>query len=163
MSPCYSKDDMAARQYKREPIDDADVDGLCQACETFREKLIIFSLLDTGLRVSELANLTKEDIQWQEKRLRIRGKGGPFGKQTKIRVLPMTAPVRPLIENHYSMNNTFGMTSRQVQRIVKIVANRAGINKQVSPHVLRHTYSVTCLKRGVSPRNTSKCSSATTT
>ena len=45
-----------------------------------------------------------------------------------------------------------GITARQIQRIVKRVANRAGIAKTVTPHVLRHTFSVTCLKRGISIR-----------
>ena len=126
--------------------------GSIQACQTTREKLVIFTLLDTGVRVSELANLTNGDIQWQEKRLRIRGKGGPFGKRTKIRILPMSARVRRLIEHHYSMEDSFGVGSRQIERIVKIVANRAGIAKPVSPHVLRHTFAVSCLKRGIGLR-----------
>ena len=143
---------MAPRQYKREPLDDAEIDQLVNACQGFREKLIIWTLLDTGLRVSELAGLTKGDIQWQEKRLKIRGKGGIFGKKTKLRVLPMTDRVRPLIEHHYAMEDTFWMGTRQVERIVKAVADRAGISKPVSPHVLRHSFSVTCLKRGVGLR-----------
>jgi len=143
---------MAQRQYKREPLDDAQVDQLFNACQTFREKLIVFTLLDTGLRVSELSGLTKTDIQWQEKRLTIRGKGGPFGKKTKIRVLPMTDRVRPLIEHHYAMEDTFGIGKRQIQNIVRAVANRAGIGKPVSPHVLRHSFSVMCLKRGIGLR-----------
>ena len=53
---------MAQRQYKREPLDDAQIDHLVNACQTFREKLIISTLLDTGLRVSELAGLTKSDF-----------------------------------------------------------------------------------------------------
>ena len=143
---------MTQRQYKREPLDDAQVDQLLNACRTFREKLIVFTLLDTGLRVSELSDLTKTDIQWQEKRLTIRGKGGPFGKKTKIRVLPMTDRVRPLIEHHYAMEDTFGIGKRQIQNIVRAVANRAGIGKPVSPHVLRHSFSVMCLKRGIGLR-----------
>ncbi len=81
------------RQYKREPLADHEVDNLVNACESFREKLIIFTFLDTGLRVSELANLTKQNIQWQEKRLTIHGKGGPFGKMSKVRVIPMSKRV----------------------------------------------------------------------
>ncbi|WP_255411117.1 site-specific integrase [Legionella sp. km772] len=48
-----------------------------QACKTMLEKLIIWILLDTGLRVSELCSLTAQDILWQQKSLRISGKGGP--------------------------------------------------------------------------------------
>ena len=116
---------MSRRQYKREPLDEADVERLVHACESFREQIIVFTLLDTGLRASELANLTKSDIRWQGKRLRIRGKGGPFGKQTKIRVLPMTDRTRPLIEYQYAMEDTFGMSARQIERIVKRLADRA--------------------------------------
>ena len=55
-------------QYKREPLSDDEVNRLSNACETFDEKLIIWTLLDTGLRVSELANLKKDNILWQERR-----------------------------------------------------------------------------------------------
>lgn len=60
-----------------------EADRLANACETFEGKFIIWALLDTGLRVSELASLTKQHLQWQEWRLVIYGKGGPSGKQTK--------------------------------------------------------------------------------
>lgn len=56
-------------QYKREPLNDDEVNNLTNACETFREKFVIWTLLDTGLRLSEFANLTKNNIQWQERRL----------------------------------------------------------------------------------------------
>ncbi len=143
---------MAAREYKREPLSNDEVDKLINGCESFRDKLIILTLLDTGLRVSELATLTKKNIQWQEKRLTIRGKGGPFGKMSKTRVLPMTDRVRRLIEHHYTENDSFGITKRQIEREVKEIANRAGISKPVTPHVLRHTFSVNCLKRGINLR-----------
>lgn len=140
------------RQYKREPLADDEVDRLTQACESFREKLCVFTMLDTGLRVSELADLTKDDILWQEKRLKIHGKGGPFGKMTKTRVLPMSERVRRLIELHYTMEDSFGITKRHIERIVKAVANRARISKPVTPHVLRHTFAVNCIKKGVNTR-----------
>ena len=81
---------MAQYQYKREPLSNDEADRLINSAKTFQERLIIFTLLDTGLRVSELASLTKDNIQWQEHRLIVYGKGGPYGKKTKRRVLPMT-------------------------------------------------------------------------
>jgi integrase/recombinase XerD len=100
---------------------------------------VILILLDTGLRVSELAQLTTQNILWQERRLAIHGKSGPYGKRSKRRVLPMTDRVRLLIEHHDTMQDSFGITARQIERIVNRVANRAGIAKPVTPHVLRHT------------------------
>ena len=82
----------------------------------------------------------------------IYGKGGPYGKKTKPRILPMTDRIRRLIEYHFSEHNGTGMTARTIQRIVKQVADKAGIPKLVTPHVLRHTFSVNCIKKGISTR-----------
>jgi integrase/recombinase XerD len=139
-------------QYKREPLSDDEVNRLINACEKFEEKFVIWSLLDTGLRVSEFAHLIKENIQWQERRLIIYGKGGPYGKKTKRRVLPMSDRVRRLIEYHFAEHNNTDMSVRTIQRIVKQVANKAGIPKTITPHVLRHTFSVNCIKKGISTR-----------
>ena len=139
-------------QYKREPLSDDEVNRLVNACDTFREKFVIWTLLDTGLRLSEFADLKKENIWWQEKRLVIYGKGGPYGKKTKRRIIPMTERVRRLFEHHFTFNNNIGMSKRTVERIVKKVANKACISKPVSPHVLRHTFAVNCIKKGISTR-----------
>ena len=88
-------------QYKREPLSGEESDKLANAAESFQEKLVIFTLLDTGLRVSELSDLVKDNIQWQERRLVIYGKGGPYGKKTKRRVIPMTDRVRRVCRTTY--------------------------------------------------------------
>ena len=137
-------------QYKREPLSNEETDRLANAADTFTEKLVIFTLLDTGLRVAELAELKKKDIQWQERRLIIFGKGGIYGKKSKRRVLPMTERVRLLLERHFAFENELGTSTRTIQRLVKAVANRAGISKPTSPHVLRHTFAVSCVKKGIS-------------
>lgn len=108
--------------------------------------------MDAGLRLSEFADLKKDNIQWQEKRLVIYGKGGRYGKKTKIRIIPMTERVRRLMEHHFAENNDTGMVKRTVARIVKKVADKAWISKPVSPHVSRHTFSVNCIKKGISTR-----------
>ena len=137
-------------QYKREPLIQEEATRLANACETFEERLIIWTLLDTGLRVGELANLSRDNIDWQGHRITIYGKGGPYGTRSKRRVVPMTSRIQALIENHLATHDTLGMTKRTVQRIVKRVANRAKISRPVSPHVLRHTFSVTAIQKGIS-------------
>lgn len=139
-------------QYKREPLNDDEVNRITNACDTFREKFVVWTLLDTGLRLSEFADLKKDNIQWQERRLVIYGKGGPYGKKTKRRIIPMTDRVRKLMDHHFAENNSIGITKRTIARTVKKVADKAGISKPVSPHVLRHTFSVNCIRKGVSTR-----------
>ena len=66
-------------QYKREPLTADEATRLANACNPHEEKLVVWTLLDTGLRVSELANLKRPNLDWQTHRVMIYGKGGPFG------------------------------------------------------------------------------------
>ena len=127
-----------------------EANRLASVCQDAKEKLIIWTLLDTGLRVAELANLKKDNIDWQGHRLMIYGKGGPYGSRTKRRIIPLSDRIQPLIEGHFALNDTIGMTARTIQNIVKDVANRARISRPVSPHVLRHTFSVAAVQKGIS-------------
>ena len=123
---------------------------LANACESFEERLIVWTLLDTGLRVAELAKLSRDNIDWQGHRITIYGKGGPYGTRSKRQVVPMTSRIQALIENHLATHDTLGMTERTIQRLVKRVANRAKISRRCTPHVLRHTFSVTAIQKGIS-------------
>jgi integrase len=71
------------------------------------------------LRVSELAGLTREHIDWQNHRLMIYGKGGIYGTKSKRRIIPLTDRIRPLIDGHFAIHDTIGMTPRTIQRILK--------------------------------------------
>lgn len=141
-----------AYQYKREPLSIEEADRLFNAAESIEEKLCVWGLLETGLRVSELANLTRDQIQWQQRAIRVKGKGGPFGKRSKFRVVPLSDRLRPLFEHYFVLHDRIPVSERTVQRIVKRVANRAQVSRPVSPHVLRHTFSVLWLHKGGSTR-----------
>lgn len=140
-------------QYRREPLTVEEEDRLVNACKTHEEKLVIWTLLDTGLRVSELANLLPDKILWQEKRIMVYGKGGPYGKKTKRRVVPLTERAKKLLEVQFATSDDgIGMSTRTIQRIITKVANRAMITKRISPHSLRHTFAVRCIQKGISTR-----------
>jgi integrase/recombinase XerD len=137
-------------QYRREPLTPDEANRLANACQTHEERLVVWTLLDSGLRVSELATLRKDSLDWQNHRLTVYGKGGPYGSRSKRRLIPLSARVQPLIEGHFAIYDTSGMIPRTVQRMVKGVANRAHIRRPVTPHVLRHTVSVTVIQKGIS-------------
>ena len=139
-----------AYQYVREPLRTEEADRLCHACKTTEEKLIIWILLDTGLRVSELCSLTPSHILWQQKAIRISGKGGIHGKQSKKRVVPMSRRVQALLEPYFSLHDEWFIGPRQVQKIVRKIANKAMIPQKVTPHVLRHTFATLALQKGLS-------------
>ena len=79
----------------------------------------------------------------------IYGKGGPFGKKIKRHIVPMTDRVKKVLELYFAVNDENGIdrTSKTLQRIVKRVANRAAITRNVTPHVLRHTFAVNCINK----------------
>ena len=89
-----------AYQYKREPLTPEEANRLVNAAESHEEKLVVWTLLDTGLRVSELAGLSRKAIDWQSSppRIVVHGKGGPYGKQSKRRVVPLDAGHRVVHE-----------------------------------------------------------------
>ena len=142
--------------FVREPLSQQDCDKLVNACTAFREKVVIWVLLDTGLRVSEFCGLRRKDVQWQENSIVVWGKGGPYGRRSKRRMVPLTARAKRLLELHFFSRETIGISKRTAQRIIKQVANRAMITRPVSPHVLRHTFAVNCVRKGVSTASLKK-------
>jgi integrase len=72
-------------------------------------------LLDTGLRVCELAKLTKYDILWQERRLKIREQRRAVRQAVESPRAPMIGGVRHLVEHHYTMEDDFGITKRHIE------------------------------------------------
>ena len=139
-------------QYKREPLSIEEADRLRGAAHSVNEKLCVWGLLETGLRVSELAGLRAGQIQWQQRAIRIKGKGGPYGKRSKLRVVPLSDGLRQLLEHYFALHDAFPFSSRTVQRIIKRVANKAQITRPVTPHVLRHTFAVLWIHKGGSTR-----------
>lgn len=143
-------------QFVREPLNGDETDRIVNACKSFGEKLVVWVLLDTGLRVNEFCSLRRDQVHWQESSLVIWGKGGWYGHKGKRRVVPLTARAKRLLELHFCTNEAVGFTKRTAQRVVKRVANRALITKPVTPHVLRHTFAVNCVKKGVSTASLKK-------
>jgi site-specific recombinase XerD len=137
-----------------------------------RDRAIITTLFSTGLRVSELANLNRENINLERGEFAVRGKGkkirvvflDDIAKETIREYLSLRGDVEePLVINHRTNTR---LTPRQIQRLIKRYAAKAGIVKRVTPHVLRHSLATELLMRGADIRSVQEMlghSSITTT
>lgn len=122
-----------------------------------RDKLILTVLYSTGIRVSELVQLKTTDIDFSERTMLIKGKGSKdrlvlFDLETKNEILRYLKE-RPL-KSEYLITNRQGnaISTRYIQMMIKDYAKKAGIEKNVTPHVLRHSYATHLLKHGVDIR-----------
>jgi site-specific recombinase XerD len=129
-----------------------------------RDKAILELLFSTGLRVSELASLSRyEDFSRGE--LSIRGKG------EKVRLVFIDEAAKHAIDEYLAAradvddalfvrntsrgvkNDKLRLTTRSIQRLVEHYARKAGISKKVTPHVLRHTFATDLLQNGADLRS----------
>ena len=131
-------------RYVCESLQAEEADRLCQACESLEEKLVVWTLLDTGMRVSELCNLKAKQILRRKKAIRIEG------KHSVKRVVPMSKRVQTLLEHYFAINNDWPVGPRQAQKIVKQVASKAKLSRTVTPHMLRRTFITLAPQQGIS-------------
>lgn len=135
-----------------------EIKKLIETAQTGKSKFIISFLYATGMRVSELVNLKKEDMNLSEKTGWIRR-----GKGKKDRLFIIPEKILPEIQkfsgdnkdNPYlfaSESAVKHLTPRDIQKIIKNTTKLAGINKKVSPHTLRHSFGTHLLDEGVDIR-----------
>jgi integrase/recombinase XerD len=111
-----------------------------------RDNIIVKMLYATGVRVSELVNIRKRDIDLGRNTIKV------FGKGAKERIVLIPDMIKPQIEKYcltYSEEQMlFPLTIRTIERDIKMLAMRAGIKKKVTPHKLRHSFATHMLQNG---------------
>ena len=122
-----------------------------------RDKTIFELLYATGVRCSELVNICIKDIDMEAKTIRVFGKGKKerivlFGLKAREKILEYYATERPEIQNQQEplfMNYRYEkLTSRSVQRIIKMFRSFLPIERQLTPHKLRHSFATHLLNQG---------------
>lgn len=123
---------------------------LLEAPNKLRDKCIIRILYSTGLRVSELVKLNKNDIKTESIHV-VSGKG------SKDRIVFVDSKTREMIGEYISQrsdaNDALFVSSqeerispRTIQWTIKKYSNKCGIEKKVTPHVLRHSFATHMLE-----------------
>jgi integrase/recombinase XerC len=128
-----------------------------------RDRALLELLYASGLRVSELASLTPEQIDLNSNEIRVWGKG------SKERMVLMGEPAAAALKSYLKEGRTkllgkkrsqalflnrYGqrLPARSVQRLLEGHAKKAGIGKRVHPHMLRHTFATHMLDGGADLR-----------
>jgi len=120
-----------------------EIKRLIQACDNEFYKSLFLFLANTGLRIAEALSLTMDDItlDGETARIRVRGKGN------KERILNVNSKI---VEQAIKAGVfTRKITPRAVQMAIKKYAEKAGIKKRITPHVLRHSFAIMLVERNV--------------
>ena len=152
-----------------------------QSLVAMRDRAILHTLFSTGMRVSELCSINRDEIDTKRGELSVMGKGSkirlvflsPEAKESLQVYLDKRSDVDEALfiripkTGNYNKESDLRLTTRTIQRIVKKYAIKAGImGKSVSPHKLRHSFATDLLRNGADIRSVQSLlghSSVTTT
>ena len=128
-----------------------------------RDVAVLETIYSCGLRVGELCGLRADDIDWSDQLLRVRGKG------RKERLVPIGAPALQAIQSYWSAlkqapsgpapvfqaekKRPAPFSPRMLERRLKRYLAAAGLDPNLTPHKLRHSYATHLLDAGADLRS----------
>jgi len=149
-------------------LTEADVEQLlCRPDVTsllgLRDKAMLEMLYATGMRVSELVALSVDEVSLRQGVVRITGKGGkerliPLGEEAILWVERFLREARPCLLGGrvsaflFPTKTTLHMTRQAFWYVIRRYSRQAGIQKAVSPHVLRHAFATHLVNHGADLR-----------
>jgi len=143
------------------PFDPGHIEDLLTLCDGkflgTRNRAIILTFLDTGLRLSELANIQLTDIDFERETIKVLGKGA---KERVVRISKKTQ--KALLKYLLVRNDEYPclwvseerrpLTAWGIQLMIRKLGKRAGITGiRCSPHTFRHSFGTSALRNGASP------------
>lgn len=126
-----------------------EIEDLLEKCATPLEKVLVYVLFDTAVRISELVNITLDDIDWKQGLLSVVRKGGRRGE------VVMQAESMQAIRDWMSVRKSddervfMDIDHHAARTLIRKVGQRAGLH--VTPHMFRHSRAVQLLMMGVEP------------
>ena len=133
-----------------------EVKALLEAAPRRKGRLILALLYSSGLRVSELCALKVKDLELDKRRAWVRK-----GKGAKDRLVILSKAVCKDLEEHLKGKSQLylfpggdrgTLAPRAIQKMIQRTARRAGIQKRVTPHILRHSFATHLLEAGTDIR-----------
>jgi integrase/recombinase XerD len=128
-----------------------------------RDRAILELLYGSGLRISELVGLDVDDVDLEGGSVRVLGKGGkerevPLGRFGREALEIYETRARPVFASATSRGGLFlnrrggRLTRQSCARLLAVCARRAGIERRVTPHTLRHSFATHLLEGGADTR-----------
>jgi len=129
---------------------------LLASARSTRDEAILGLLIDTGIRVTELASLQIQDVDLDRGRVKVHGKGAKerfvfFGNRCRRLLWRYINAERPNVSSDRLFINAYGqpLKARGIVEMIRRCGKRAGINGvRCSPHALRHTFAKRFLLNG---------------
>lgn len=151
-------------------ISESDVEKLLSAANTktnygLRDRAMLEVLYATGLRVSELVNLTLSEVNLQAGIVRVTGKGNkqrlvPMGEEAIQWIEKYLQQARPEMLKRRITDSVFlssrgaAMTRQAFWQLIKKYAAQVDMKSDLSPHTLRHAFATHLLNHGADLRTT---------
>lgn len=155
-NPCAQIHPIKYEAKPREPLSGIEMELIRDACNTYREKAIVEMFYSTGCRVSELSRLKKEDVNFQTGEVHL------FGKGHKHRTSYLNAKAEVSLKKYLftrkDNESALFVTERKpyralkkesIESIIKKIGVRSGIERNLYPHLIRHTTATDALERGM--------------
>jgi len=155
-------------RYLPETLNELQVEKLIESINTttelgLRDRAMIELLYASGLRISELANARLEEFSTEEGVLRVTGKGNktrivPVGRKACAALAAYMSTERPKLVKQRSGSQLFlskrgtRLTTARIWQIVKERARQSGLEANVYPHLLRHSFATHLLGNGADLR-----------
>ena len=155
-------------RYLPETLNELQVECLIESIETthplgLRDRAIVELLYASGLRISELANVRLESMNFEERILRVTGKGNkmrlvPVGRRACDALTSYISTERPKLVKRRSGRDIFlstrgtKLTTVRIWQIVKARARHSGLETNIYPHLLRHSFATHLLGNGADLR-----------
>ncbi len=126
-----------------------------------RDKAIFELLYATGIRCAELVSIRFQDIDMDNKTVRIRGKGDKerivlFGDKAREKLKEYILKERPAMTSHeetlFVNQRNKPFTTRTIQRIFEMFRTVLKVDKHITPHKIRHSFATHLLNQGVDLR-----------